>query len=101
MKTIKTKNNKILKYYTPNEVFEKSSKTKAFKNAYTEEAIRLKLVSEIKKLRLDKKFTQENLAEKAEMPQSVIARIESGEHSFSLETLSRIAKVFHKEVTLV
>lgn len=101
MKTIKTKNGKTLKFYTPDEVFPKASKSKAFVEAYNEELVRLNLVGEIKKLRLQKKLTQQGLAQKAKMPQSVIARIESGEHSFSLGTLSRIAKVFKKEVKLV
>jgi DNA-binding XRE family transcriptional regulator len=101
MKTIKTKNGKTLKFYTSDEVFTKASKSKAFVDAYNEELVRLRLVGEIKKLRLSKKLTQQNLAQKAQMPQSVIARIESGEHSFSIGTLNRIAKVFKKEVQLV
>ena len=101
MKTIKTKDGEILKFYTLNEVFKKDMKSKAFVEGYNEELVRLRLVGEIKKLRLGKKFTQQNLAQKAKMPQSVIARIESGEHSFSLGTLNRIAKVFNKEVQLV
>ena len=124
MKTIKTKSGKILKFYTPKEVFKKSPnkkvininglkfydfddilkedlKSETFREVYNEELARLNLVGEIKKLRLAKKYTQKDLAQKAQMPQSVIARIESGEHSFSLGTLSRIAKVFKKEVQLV
>ena len=101
MKTIKTKDGKTLKFYTLEEVFRKDMKSKVFRDAYNEESVRLRLVDEIKKLRIGKKFTQENLAQKAKMPQSVIARIESGEHSFSLGTLNRIAKVFNKEVQLV
>lgn len=124
MKIIKTKSGKNLKFYTADEVFKKSPnkkvininglkfydfddilkenmKSKTFRDSYNEEMIRLRLVGEIKKLRLEKKLTQKTLAEKAQMPQSVIARIESGEHSFSLGTLSRIAKVFKKEVQLV
>jgi len=101
MKIIKTKDGETLKFYTLEEVFRKDMKSKAFRDAYNEELVRLRLVGEIKKLRIAKKFTQENLAQKAKMPQSVIARIESGEHSFSLGTLSRIAKVFNKEVQLV
>jgi len=101
MKTLKTKDGEIIKYYTIDEVFKKDMKSKAFRDAYNEELVRLNLVGEIKKLRLSKKLTQKSLAQKAQMPQSVIARIESGEHSFSLGTLNRIAKVFNKEVQLV
>lgn len=100
MKKIKTKDNKILKFYTTEEVFKKSAKSEVFRNAYNEELIRLKLAHQIKKIRLESNLTQKALAGKAQMPQSVIARIESGTHSFSLGTLNRIAKVFNKEVEL-
>ncbi|KKQ87985.1 MAG: XRE family transcriptional regulator [Parcubacteria group bacterium GW2011_GWF2_38_8] len=100
MKKIKTKKNKILKFYTAKEVFKKSSKSEAFRDAYHEELVRLKLVQQIKKNRLENNLTQKALAGKAQMSQSVIARIESGTHSFSLGTLNRIAKVFNKEVEL-
>lgn len=101
MKKIKTKDGEVLEFYTLEETFKEDMKSKTFRDAYYEELVRLNLVGEIKKLRLGKKLTQKSLAQKAKMPQSVIARIESGEHSFSLGTLSRIAKVFNKEVQLV
>ena len=101
MKTIKTKDGEVLNFYTLEETFKKDMKSKVFRDAYYEELARLNLVGEIKKLRLGSKLTQKSLAQKAKMPQSVIARIESGEHSFSLGTLSRIAKVFNKEIQLV
>jgi len=91
---------RTLKFYTTEEVFKKASKSEAFQDAYNEELIRLRLSRQIRKIRLGKKLTQKNVAEKAQMPQSVIARIESGTHSFSLGTLNRIAKVFNKEVEL-
>jgi len=90
-----------LKFYSFDDVLKENLKSESFKNAYNEELIRLNLVGEIKKLRVEKKLTQKDLAQRAKMPQSVIARIESGEHSFTLGTLSRIAKVFHKEVKLI
>ena len=100
MKKIKTKNGEILKFYTAEEVFKKASKSQTFQDAYNEELIRLRLAHQIKKIRLGKCLTQKEVAGKAQMPQSVIARIESGTHSFSLGTLNRIAKVFNKEVEL-
>ena len=101
-----SKNKKVidingLKFYSFDNILKENLKSKVFKDAYNEELVRLRLVSELKKLRLKKKFTQKNLAEKAKMPQSVIARIESGEHSFSLGTLNRLAKVYKKEIKLV
>jgi DNA-binding XRE family transcriptional regulator len=90
-----------LKFYDFDDILKEDLKSETFREAYNEELARLNLVGEIKKLRLEKKYTQKDLAQKAQMPQSVIARIESGEHSFSLGTLNRIAKVFNKEVQLV
>ncbi len=100
MKIIKTKNNEILKFHTFKEVFGKSFKSKSFQKEYNEELVRLRLAHQIKEIRINSKMTQKAVANKAQMPQSVIARIESGKHSFSLGTLSRIAKVFNKEVEL-
>jgi DNA-binding XRE family transcriptional regulator len=100
MKKLKLKNGETLKIHTFDEVFAKSFKSQVFQDAYSEELVRLRLSQQIKKIRLEKKLTQKSLAGKAQMPQSVIARIESGTHSFSLGTLNRIAKVFNKEVEL-
>ncbi len=54
----------------------------------------------MRETRIAKKLTQKDVAEKADMPQSVIARVESGKHSPSLYTLERIANVLDKEVQL-
>lgn len=100
----KYKNIKKIGKYTfvsGEEVFRKASKSKEFIEAYNEEYARLQLVSQIKRIRFAQKLTQKEIAKKAEMPQSVIARIESGTHSFSLGTLQRIAQVFKKEIQLV
>ncbi len=99
MKKINIK--KDLKFYTLEEVLKKASRSKRFQVFYGEELTRLKLAHQIKQIRTAKKLTQKSLSEKAKMPQSVIARLESGEHSFSLNTLQRVAQVFGKEVQLV
>lgn len=83
------------------QLVESKVKKEHFKTAYTEEVNRLNLAYEIKVLRQKKRMTQKQVAEKAAMPQSVIARIESGTHSVSLTTLSKIANVFNKEIGLV
>ena len=92
---------KGLIFHTTDDVFGKYARSKGFQAAYKEEMTRLNMVRRIRELRLAKRLTQKALAKKADMPQSVIARLESGEHSFSLGTLSRIAQVFDKEVELV
>ncbi len=75
-------------------------KSKAFRKAYDEEGARLRLAKEIREIRLKKGLTQSEVAKKADMPQSVIARIESGQHAFTLGTLDRIAHAFNKKVVL-
>ena len=100
-KHLKELRKKGLIFYSSDDVLKKRMKSKKFREAYREEMTRLNMVRRIRELRLAKKLTQKALAKKADMPQSVIARLESGEHSFSLGTLSRIAQVFDKEVELV
>ena len=95
------KNTKNIKTYSFNEVFGKKLKSKKFQEAYNEELARLKIAHQIKEMRLKKKLTQKDVAEKVKMPQSVIARIESGTHSYSLGTLYRVAHAFKKEIKLV
>ena len=99
MKEIKI-NNRTIKTYSFEESFGKYFKSKSFVKNYNEEMARLKLAYQIKQMRIENKLTQKALAIEAKMPQSVIARIESGKHSFSLGTLYRIAKAFNKEVQL-
>lgn len=89
MKTIKLK-----------QVLKKELKSPKFKESYDEEIFRLKIASEIKSLRIQKELTQETFAKKAQMPQSVVARIESGKHSISLGTLNRVAHALGKRVQL-
>jgi len=95
----KFQKNKI-KTYSFEEVFKKSSKSVEFQKAYSEEIARLKLAKQIKEMRLKKNLTQKAVALKTNMPQSVIARIESGTHGYSLGTLHRIAHAFNKEIQL-
>ena len=72
-----------------------------FKKAFLAEMARENLAFDLKTLRIKKKMSQKQVATKAEMPQSVIARMESGRHSASITTLQKIAVVFGKRVGLV
>lgn len=94
------KTNDKLKSIPFEQFLKKHMKNEQFRIGYEEELARLRLVRQIREMRTEKRLTQKKLALKTQMPQSVIARIESGEHSFSLSTLSRIAKAFNKEVKL-
>jgi len=88
-------------FYTIDEMFKKSSKSKVFQDAYKEEMAKLKMIKQVRDARLAKKMTQKKLAAKTGMPQSAIARIESGRKGLSLATLSRVAAALGKEVSLV
>lgn len=104
MKLNKIKQNSVhardIKTYSFNEVFGKDLKSETFKSVYIRELARLRLARHIREIRTAKKLTQKDVAQKANMPQSVIARMESGKHGISLDTLERIAHVFNKEITL-
>lgn len=82
-------------------IIQKKLKSERFRKSFSEEMGRLQLAHEIKTLRQKRKMTQKEVALKADMPQSVIARIESGSHSFSIVTLHKIARVFDKQISLV
>lgn len=84
-----------------NDVIAKKLKNERFRQSFSEEISRLQLAHEIKTLRRRRNMTQAEVAAKTDMPQSVIARIESGTHSFSITTLHKIARVFDKHVGLV
>ena len=90
--------NNNLKFKTFDETFSKSRKSSAFNKSYSEEMAYIRLARQVREMRLKQKMTQKDLADKADMPQSVIARIESGLHSFSLGTLQRLAEAFDKEI---
>lgn len=87
--------------YPLEKVVAKASKSKTFRKSYSEELASLKIAQQIREIRQAHRFTQKDVAQRANMPQSVIARIESGEHSVSLGTLHRVARVLNKNVRLV
>lgn len=89
-----------IQVYTPDEVFGKARKSKEFWRAYYEEDARITLAKKIREERQKRRLTQAAMARKAAMPQSVIARIESGEHSISVDTLARVAHALGKKVTI-
>lgn len=92
---------KELKWYTFEETFSKVLKSKKHKKAYEEELARRRLAFSVRKTREAKRLTQAAVAQKINMPQSVIARLESGTHSVSVDTLSKVAHALGKQVDLV
>ncbi len=88
-----------IKLYSFDEVFKK--KSPAFIRGYKEESARIDLAKKIKLEREKQKLTQHVVAKRAAMPQSVIARLESGEHSISVDTLGKVAHALGKQIDLV
>ncbi len=82
-------------------ILKRQLKDPAFKKGFTEEVNRLRLAYQIKELRRKEKMTQKQVAIKTAMPQSVIARIESGKHPVSMATLYRIAHAFNMQIALI
>ncbi len=72
----------------------------AFRQAWEESELSYQVARALIKLRLDLNLTQQELARKAGVPQSVIARLESGKHLPSLRSLERIAKRLGLQVKL-
>lgn len=96
------KQNAIKYNFTPlNKIIGKKLKNERFRKSFSEETNRLQLAHEIKTLRQKRRMTQKEVAAKADMPQSVVARIESGTHSFSVATLNKIATAFDKKIGFV
>ena len=98
MKTITIKGLKFVRF---EDVLKKQMKIKGCKEGYEKEVARLDMIHQIKQARLANKMTQEKLAKKADMPQSVIARLESGRQGLSFNTISKIATALDKKIELV
>jgi len=72
----------------------------AFRQAWEESELSYQVARALIKLRLDLNITQEELARRAGVPQSVIARLESGRHLPSLRSLEKIARKLGLQVKL-
>lgn len=90
-----------LQWHSFDEVFGTVSTKKEFQKAYSAEMVRIRLAKQIRELRVSLQMTQQVAARRAGMPQSVIARIESGDRGISVDTLGRVAHTLGKEVQLV
>jgi transcriptional regulator with XRE-family HTH domain len=75
-------------------------KDPAFRQTWEESELSYQIARALIKLRLDLNLTQQELARRAGVPQSVIARLESGKHLPSLRSLEKIAKKLGLQVKL-
>lgn len=83
------------------DVLRESLKDPVFKAAYDVLEPEYKLAQSMIEARLAKKLTQEELAVKAGVAQTTIARLESGTNNPTIATVSRVASVLGKELRLV
>jgi len=87
--------------YRFEDVVKESMKSPEFRREYTQALQRIKLAKQLYDIRKAKRMTQKSVADKASMPQSVIARLESGEHSASIATLGKVASALGKQIALI
>lgn len=81
------------------EYLDKRLENKEFRRGYTEELDKLLSSVAVMRAREEMGYTQKELAEKANLPQSTIARIERGSNT-SVETLSKLAIALDKKLVI-
>jgi len=80
-------------------IFEEKMEDPKFKALYDEISAQIDIGEQIAELRFKSKMTQQQLAKKVKTSRTAIARYESGKYeSFSVKTLTRIARAFHKNL---
>jgi len=96
----KSINNKKIKPTDFQEYLKKQLKDTEFKKYYDEYGKQIEIAYQILLLRKKKKMSQAVLAEKIGTKQSNIARMETGQQNFSIDTLQKIARVFNKDLKI-
>lgn len=77
-----------------------SLKDENFKKVWQESEELHQVAKQLISLRLERKLTQKELAEKIGTSQSAIARIENGEQNLSIQTLAKIAHALEAELNI-
>lgn len=74
---------------------------KHFKEAFDEEDVFARLAVEIARIREEQGLTQKDLARRLHTSQQTVSRLENpGNQSFSLNTLLKLARAFHKRLDI-
>lgn len=81
-------------------VAERSEKSSNFKKAYEDAGKQLDIALMVRNLRKSRNLSQQELAARAEKPQSTIGRIENGTMKPSLEMLNCIADATNTELCI-
>jgi len=92
------KKNKKIEYPSFDKYLVEQLKNPEAKRIYDEYGRQLEIAYQILQLRKKKKMTQAELAKKIGTKQSNVARMESGNQNFSIETLQKIASVLGKNL---
>jgi transcriptional regulator with XRE-family HTH domain len=79
---------------------ERAAKSPVYRAALEEFRTYETIARAIIKLRMDMNMSQEELAKAVATSSSAIARLESGQHKPSVETLRRIAKAFNRDLVI-
>jgi transcriptional regulator with XRE-family HTH domain len=85
---------------TFDELLSKLKGDEEFQKAYRKKKPYFDVLSEIIKRRKDLGITQVELAQKAGVPQSSVARLESGEHNINIKTLIMIAEALDTKLEI-
>lgn len=81
------------------DIFSNDMKNDAFRNDVKTEVNKLNSAVAVRREREEYGWTQQELASKAGVPQSTIARIENGANT-SMDTMSKIANAFNKVISI-
>ncbi len=81
--------------------FDKYKNDKEFQRYYKEATDEIDIAIALAAGRKRKRLTQAQLAKKVGMPQSQLARVESGSHNVTLGTLHRVASALDLHVRVV
>lgn len=71
-----------------------------FAKGFQDECFNLDIAVKVKKLRSNLGWSQRELADKINKPQSTIARIEKGTSNPNIKTLNDIARATHKQLNI-
>jgi len=91
-------NKKIKKATDFQTYLNKQLKDKKFRKFYHEYGKQLEIAYQIAQLRKQANITQAELARRIGTTQSNIARMETGQQNFTIDTLNKIAGTFNKEL---
>ena len=94
----KLNKNKITKATDFHVYLNKQLKNKEFKKHYDEFGKQLEIAYQLMQLRKEKRMSQIELAKQIGTTQSNVARMESGQQNFTIDTLIKLAVIFEKDL---